>query len=81
MPTIFERIRNEGREEWMEKGMEKGRLMEIREGIRLGLELKFGDAGLALVPCLDRIDSIERLEGIKETLRKAKTLNEVESLL
>ncbi len=85
MPTIFERIRNEGREEWMEKGIEKGiekgRLIELHEGIRLGLELKFGDVGLSLIPRLDKIDSIERLEGIKETLRKAEKLNQIESLL
>ncbi|HOE11940.1 MAG TPA: Rpn family recombination-promoting nuclease/putative transposase [bacterium] len=81
MPTIFERIRNEGMEKGIEKGLELGRVEGLREGIRLALELKFGDAGLSLVPRVDRIDSIERLGQIKETLRKAKSLDEIESRL
>jgi hypothetical protein len=65
----------------MEKGLELGRVEGLREGIRLALELKFGDAGLSLTPRVDRIESIERLEEIKDTLRKAKSLDEMESLL
>lgn len=77
MPTVFERIHNKGREE----GREEGRVEGVREGIRLALELKFGDAGLALIPRLERIDSIRKLMEIKEILRKAETVDQIQSLL
>jgi hypothetical protein len=53
----------------------------LREAILLGLELKFGDPGLSLAPLVEKIDTIERMEEIKNMLRKAETLDQVKSLL
>ncbi len=84
MPTVFERIHSEGwqegREEGREEGHEEGLIEGLREGIRLALELRFGDEGLFLIPRLEKIDSIQKLTEIKDTLRKAETLDQVQSV-
>nr|HPO08359.1 hypothetical protein [bacterium] len=58
----------------------QGREEGLREAILLALELKFGDEGLSLAPLVQEIDTIERMEEIKNVLRKAATLDEVKSL-
>ena len=43
--------------------------------IALGLELKFGEAALELMPEVDRIKNVERLTEVKDAL---KTLHSLE---
>ncbi|HQL64088.1 MAG TPA: hypothetical protein PLQ35_17580, partial [bacterium] len=79
--TLYEQILERGREEGLERGIGKGRMEGLREAILLGLELKFGDPGLSLAPLVEKIDTVERMEEIKNMLRKAETLDQVKSLL
>ncbi len=53
----------------------------LQEAIQMGLEIKFGDKGLALIPRIKAIDSLEKLEEIKSVVRTAETLHQVESVL
>ena len=89
MQPLFVRIREEAQERGLEQGLERGReegreegrRIGLQEAIELALELKFGDQGLLLVPRIRDISSIEKLEQIKNTLRKADTLDQIASLL
>jgi hypothetical protein len=56
-----------GREEGREEGLTKGRL----EGLEVALELKFGEAGLALMPEIRNIADEKKLEAILRAVRSA----------
>jgi len=81
MPTLFEKIRGEGREEGRQEGREEGRQEGLREAIRVALESKFGDEGLSLFPRVKEVSSCERLQAIIAAVYKAETLSQLESLL
>jgi hypothetical protein len=70
-----------GRLEGIEKGIEKGRLEGLIEAIKLGMELKFGLEGLKLLPRIEKEKDITRLDAIKEAIRIATTVKEIEGLL
>ena len=67
------------------RGERKGRLEtrheDLLEMIEFGLEIKFGSSGLKLIERIRQIDDIDKLEAIKETLRRAADLQEVEKNL
>jgi len=52
-----------------EEGIERGRLKEILNGIELGLDLKFGEAGLKLLPEINQIDQFKTLLTIHNAIR------------
>ncbi|MFH0725937.1 MAG: cytosolic protein [Pseudomonadota bacterium] len=62
-------------------GKLEGRLEGLREGIALALQIKFGSHVLRLIPRLQAIGDYTRLETIKEVLKTAKDIKEIESLL
>ena len=70
-----------GREEGLLEGREKGYLQGRREGlltaIEMGLDLKFGSRGLALLPEIYRIDDSDVLRAVAESLRTAKSLDDL----
>lgn len=57
----------------------QGRREELLNGISLGLELKFGTEGLALLPEIAQIQEIETLVNLREALRKVKSTDELRS--
>jgi Uma2 family endonuclease len=57
----------------------QGRREELLNGISLGLELKFGTEGLALLPEIAQIQEIETLANLREALRKVKSTDELRS--
>lgn len=61
---------------WIEQGIQQEKL----SAIELGLELKFGDEGLQLLPEISEIKDIEVLEAIKAGLRTANNLKELRSI-
>jgi len=71
----------EGKLEGILEGILEGKLEGILEGIELGLDIKFGKSGLMLMTLIRNIKDIEKLELIKERIRKADKLDEVEELL
>ncbi len=50
------------------------------EAIELGLELKFGDEGLELVPEISKINDIDTLKSVREALKKVHTTAELRSV-
>jgi hypothetical protein len=62
-------------------GIEKGRQQGVREGllsgIELGLELKFGDAGLRLLPEIHKIEDVDVLRAVHAGIRRAADIEEL----
>jgi hypothetical protein len=63
------------------EGKLEGKLEGLREGIELALQIKFGNHSLRLIPRLRVISDNTRLDMIKEALKTAKDIKEIESLL
>jgi hypothetical protein len=59
----------------------RGEIAGRLEALEVALDVKFQDAGLALMPELRKVDDPERLAAILQTVRKAATLDEVRALL
>jgi hypothetical protein len=57
-------------------GFKKG----LKEGIELGLDLKFGDEGLLLMPKINEIEDLSILEAIKSGIKTAKTIDELRKI-
>ncbi len=75
--SVGEVCREEGRQEGLEEGLRGG----LQEAVQLALEIKFGEKGLSLIPCIKAIDSLEKLEEIKSVVRTAENLDQVESVI
>ncbi len=65
----FQRGLKEGRVLGLEEGQVKGLL----DGIDLGLELRFGDQGMRLLPRLRSIQDLDTLQQVKDLLRRHDT--------
>lgn len=64
-----------------EEGLKEGRKEGLYDSILFGLELKFGTDGLALMEKVRKIESFEKLEIIKEAIKIASKIEEVEKLI
>jgi len=60
-----------------EDGRKDGRKEGLLEGVRLALELRFGDAGLALMPEVQALDDEALLRRIQEALIRGSSLEDV----
>ncbi|MGB7414175.1 MAG: hypothetical protein WA902_08195 [Thermosynechococcaceae cyanobacterium] len=58
----------------------EGLIEGLLEGIKLGLEIKFGNEGLKLLPELLQIKELETIRAIQSGLREATMLSEVRSI-
>ena len=58
-------------------GRAEGRAEGLVEGIDAMLDMKFGQAGLALMPEIQTIDDIATLERLLQVIKSATTLDEV----
>ena len=69
------------REEGLREGFQQGRQEALREGllkaIQFGLEIKFGVAGLTLLPEIQKIQELELLNNLQEALKIANSLEEL----
>ncbi len=78
-----------GKEEGLKEGLLKGKEEGLKEGERKGLlegieallELKFGFEGLKLFPKIAEISHLPTLKTLKEIIKSAKTLSEVEKFI
>jgi hypothetical protein len=61
--------------------MEEGKKEGLCDAVSLGLELKFGDDGIALMNKVRKLKSIEKLEEIIRTIRSAKKIDEIKKLI
>ena len=73
----LEKGKAEGRAEGKAEGKEEGLL----EALGLGLELRFGEAGLALLPRVKEIKDLTRLETLVAVLRKSDRIEDFEGRL
>ena len=71
--TLAEKIKNEG----IQQGIQQGLL----EGIAALIEIKFGQSGLKLLPEIDKIANTDRLRQIKEVIKAAREVQELEKTL
>ena len=83
--TSIERLgREEGREEGLREGRKEGREEALREGLlkalTFGLEFKFGEAALQLMPELEALTTAEQIEAVLDRLRTATNLDEVRAV-
>jgi len=53
---------------WMERGEERGRLNELYDSIKRGLELKFKQLGKNLFLITQKIQEIDKLKEIQDAL-------------
>ncbi|MCP4347555.1 MAG: hypothetical protein GY795_18785 [Desulfobacterales bacterium] len=66
-------------------GMKKGKKEGWREGlwetIEMGLSIKFGENGMKLMSAIRSLEDTDRLNIIRETVKKSNNLAEIEALL
>lgn len=76
--------RTEGIEIGEARGIEIGEARGIRQGLlaalELGLELKFGTAGLQWLPTLQQEQDVARLQTLYTAIKTAQTLDELQAL-
>ncbi len=65
----------------IEQGEKKGKMEGLIEAVSLGLELKFGTDGLALMGKVSKLGSLEKLETIKEAIKTTNNLEDIQKLI
>ena len=63
-----------GFEKGEEKGLEKGEQRGLHKAIELGLELKYGEEGLALMPQVMKIENLSALSAVCDAIKPATSL-------
>ena len=76
MPSLAEIWMERGEQKGREIGKEIGRLNELYESIKRGLELKFKQIGKKLFLMIKKIDEIEKLKEIQDALYIINDANE-----
>src|SRR6056297_2367917 len=75
--TLAEKLRKEGEE----KGKLEGKLEGLRETIELGITLKFPEEIDTVMPRVNKIDDLDTLVKIKETIKTAKDISQILALI
>lgn len=69
-------IKQEGIQEGWVQGLEKG----LEQGIAFGLDVRFGNQGLRLLPEISRIADLVMLRAVMERLKTVPTTEELRDL-
>jgi hypothetical protein len=75
--SYLDRRERDARNEGQRDGISQG----IVKGISLGLKLKFGQGGLALMPAIEQITDSVLLEQIFDSIENAKSVEDICVLL
>ncbi|MEO5358795.1 MAG: hypothetical protein H7844_16080, partial [Nitrospirae bacterium YQR-1] len=70
-----------GKQEGLTEGLLEGKRKGLLEAIELGLELKFGSAGLNIMNMVRAIDTVDKLEEFKNLIKKAGSVDELREFL
>ncbi len=80
--TSIERLaKEEGREEGVEEGLAKGLRLGLLRGIKAALEKGFGPAGLALMPRIEAVKDVEKLQRLTDAIPRVASLDQFKKLL
>ena len=77
---VIGNVEKKGYERGMQQGMQQGMREGMLKAIRLGLDLKFGAAGMKLYPDIKKIKDIDVLDAISECIMSAASLADIESI-
>jgi hypothetical protein len=69
-----------GREEGKQEGLREGKREGLLRAITLGLKLKFGPEGLQLLPTMQAITDVDKLEALCDAIETATSLEELRRL-
>lgn len=71
----------EGVKQGLEQGLEQGREEGLLSAIALGLELKFGETALELMPAVSQIKNVARLTELKDAIKTVNSLAEFQQMI
>ncbi len=69
------------RAEGLEKGLEEGLRTGLLDGIALILDLRFGLEGMKLMPDIEKISEVSKLQIIQKALRSVDTPDELREFI
>lgn len=73
MSTIAQKWIEQGLEQGLERGKQEGVREGLLTGIEVSLEIKFGEAGLRLLPEIYKIEDVDVLRAVQKAIKTAKT--------
>ncbi len=73
----YQEILNQGIQQGREEGREEG----LISAIALGLELKFGETALSLMPAVSQIKNVARLTALKDAIKTVNSLAEFQQMI
>jgi predicted transposase YdaD len=66
---------------WYQEILNQGRIEGILSAIALGLELKFGETALELMPTVSQIKNVEKLTALKDAIKTVNSLAEFQQMI
>lgn len=79
--SFFAYLRRVTREEGLDEGRKEGRREGLIAAVALGLDLKFGQQGAALVPEVEKVEDLAVLQAVYDAIKPAQSLDDVRKLL
>jgi hypothetical protein len=73
--------REQGIEQGIEQGLEKGQKQALRNIATIGLRKRFGEEAAPMLPRIEQITDIERLQAITEALFTASSIDDIQQLM
>ena len=75
--TYLSTAERRGREEGLQEGRQEGLQEGLLEGLAVALDLKFGPAGVALIPELRQIGDPAIVQAVGERIKTAQSINDL----